>query len=191
MPPVFVPVPIHIRLIIDRLIIREGGYVDHPNDPGGATNMGITLKTLSDWRGNQIFRNYKSDIINLTKEETTQIYYQKYWHPLHLNHLGRYVWAKEFIFDWCVNGGLKNPVRQIQRFLGIRQDGIIGPITASELINYMESVPWSYGRLVDLRVQWYIRLAASKHSRIVFVLGWFNRANEFRYEAPPYKVTVV
>ena len=188
MPPVFIPVPTHISEIIGRLIIREGGFVNHPNDPGKATNMGITIKTLSNWRGKEVS---EQDVRNLSHEEASQIYYQRYWKPLKLYNIIGYWWAKEFIFDWCVNGGLKNPVRQIQRLLDIRPDGIIGPITVSELTHYIDSVHWSYGRLVDLRIQWYIRLAASKHSRIVFVLGWFNRANEFRYEAPLYKVTGV
>ena len=54
----------------------EGGYVNHPKDPGGATNMGITHKTLSAWRGSPVSRQ---DVKELTRNEASDIYRDKYW----------------------------------------------------------------------------------------------------------------
>lgn len=56
----------------------EGGFVNHPNDPGGATNFGITIGTLSRWRGHSVTVD---DVRNLTREEANQIYREYYWKP--------------------------------------------------------------------------------------------------------------
>lgn len=186
MPPVYIDVPAMVSLIIRRIIGREGGFVDHPADPGGATKFGITFDVLRRWRGRNIT---KDDVKNLEEKEAIQIFYQWYWKPLNLHHIvGHDYWTKEFIFDWCVNGGLKNPVRQIQRLIGVKSDGVIGPITAHNLRIWCISNGVKYpGLLCDCRVRWYIRLVESKHTRIVFLEGWFNRANNMRYDTIPYR----
>ena len=61
---------------MDFMYLYEGGYVDHPRDPGGATNLGITLKTLGAWRKQVVT---KQDVRNLSKIEATQIYSANYW----------------------------------------------------------------------------------------------------------------
>jgi len=185
MPPVYITVPPIVTLIIRRLIVREGGFVDHPADPGGATKWGITLWTLQQWRGKKVT---KDDVRNLEEKEAIQIYYQWYWRPLALHHIvGNDYWIKEFIFDWAVNAGLKNPVRNIQKLIGVKRDGAIGPITAHKLSLWCVEKGNKYpGLLCDHRVRWYIRLVETKHTHIVFLEGWFNRANSMRYETIPY-----
>lgn len=61
---------------LPELFKHEGGYVDHPRDPGGATNLGITIATLRLWRKNGAT---KHDVKNLTKAEAAQIYREMYW----------------------------------------------------------------------------------------------------------------
>jgi lysozyme family protein len=56
----------------------EGGFVNHPDDPGGATNMGITIGTLSRWLGRKAT---VEDVKNLTREEANKIYRAYYWEP--------------------------------------------------------------------------------------------------------------
>jgi lysozyme family protein len=58
------------------LLAHEGGFVNHPKDPGGATNMGITIGTLSAWRGNRVTVEAVRD---LTKDEALRIYRRQYW----------------------------------------------------------------------------------------------------------------
>ena len=62
--------------VIQDIIKREGGYVDHPNDKGGPTKYGITLKTLAAWRGEVLTGS--DDVKALTKEEATRIYREEY-----------------------------------------------------------------------------------------------------------------
>src|SRR5690606_5273554 len=58
------------------ILASEGGYVDHPDDPGGATNMGITIGRLSAWRGRKVT---KQEVKNLTRGEALEIYKACYW----------------------------------------------------------------------------------------------------------------
>ncbi len=61
---------------------QEGGYVDHPNDPGGATKYGITRRTLARYRNVRPTNNLpKSAVRHLRKSEATKIYYRYYWNP--------------------------------------------------------------------------------------------------------------
>jgi lysozyme family protein len=86
---------------INWVLEDEGGYVDHPKDPGGATNMGITLGTLSIWRKRVVT---KMDVRKLTRNEAIEIYDRLYWIPSGADHLpsGLDYWA----FDIAVNSGV-------------------------------------------------------------------------------------
>lgn len=61
------------------LMKHEGGYVDHPRDPGGATKYGITLKTLESWRGRDVTKN---EVRQLSRSEAADIYRARYWHAI-------------------------------------------------------------------------------------------------------------
>ncbi len=102
----------------------EGGYVDHPRDPGGATNMGITHKTLENHRRRPVT---KAEVRNLTKEEAGQIYRKSYWNAVRGDDLppGLDLVA----FDAGVNSGPRRGIRWLQKGLGVAVDGVIGPKT--------------------------------------------------------------
>lgn len=78
----------------------EGGYVDHPADPGGATNMGITIRTLGNWRGRPVT---KADVRALSKEEAAKIYRANYWNKAGCDGLASGV--DLCTFDVAVNSG--------------------------------------------------------------------------------------
>lgn len=64
---------------VDRVFKHEGGYINHPKDPGGATKYGITLGTLSDWRRTAVTAN---DVRLLSQSEARNIYYVCYWRAI-------------------------------------------------------------------------------------------------------------
>ena len=102
----------------------EGGYVDHPFDPGGATNMGITRQTLSNFRGTQVS---KRDVRNLSRQEAYEIYKRMYWDPCRCDFLPLGI---DFaVFDCAVNQGVRRAKQFLQRAARARVDGIIGPKT--------------------------------------------------------------
>lgn len=89
-----------------QLLKHEGGYVDHPKDPGGATNLGITIKTLSNWRGHPVT---KADVRALTRAEAVSIYRANYWNKIRGDEL--LAGPDAALFDIAVNSG---PGRAVQ-----------------------------------------------------------------------------
>ena len=157
---------------VEHIFVSEGGYVDHPEDPGGATNMGITFRTLQDWRGTRIT---KSDVKNLSKDEAKAIYKENYWDPLRASELPKGVAL--VVFDAGVNSGISRSSRWLQKVLGVEADGRIGPITL-KAANEADPVKL-VNDLCDHRIGWLRRLRTWK----TFGKGWSRRVNRVRDDA--------
>jgi lysozyme family protein len=80
---------------------HEGGYVDHPRDPGGATNFGITLATLREWRGRPVTKN---DVRTMQRSEADAIYHAHYWNRIDGDSL--LAGPDAALFDVAVNSGV-------------------------------------------------------------------------------------
>lgn len=102
------------------LLHHEGGYVNHPSDPGGETNLGVTKKVYQEWGGTK-------DMKDLTVEDVAPIYKKNYWDRCKCDDLESGVdWV---VFDWAVNSGTGRAAKAIQKICGASQDGAIGPKT--------------------------------------------------------------
>ena len=102
------------------LLHHEGGYVNHPSDPGGETNLGVTKKVYQEWGGTK-------DMKDLTVEDVAPIYKKNYWNRCKCDDLESGVdWV---VFDWAVNSGTGRSAKAIQKICGAAQDGAIGPKT--------------------------------------------------------------
>ena len=102
------------------LLHHEGGYVNHPSDPGGETNLGVTKKVYQEWGGTK-------DMKDLTVEDVAPIYKKNYWDRCNCDDLESGVdWV---VFDWAVNSGTGRSAKAIQKICGASQDGAIGPKT--------------------------------------------------------------
>ena len=102
------------------LLHHEGGYVNHPKDPGGETNLGVTKRVYEKWGGTK-------DMKDLTVEDVAPIYKKEYWERCKCDDLESGVdWA---VFDWAVNSGTGRAAKAIQKICGAAQDGAIGPKT--------------------------------------------------------------
>ena len=106
------------------VLASEGGYVDHPKDPGGATNLGITLATLQAWRGGPVT---KADVRALTREEAAAIYRAHYWNKVKGDELP--AGLDLVAFDAAVNSGTYRAAKWLQSAVGAAPDGLIGPKT--------------------------------------------------------------
>lgn len=109
---------------LDIIFMHEGGFADHPDDPGGATNMGITHKTLAAWRGAPVT---VEDVRNLTRAEAGEIYRANYWNALNCDGLPAGV--DLVVFDFGVNAGVRRSAKLLQEVVHVEQDGQVGPIT--------------------------------------------------------------
>lgn len=107
------------------LVLRhEGGYVDHPADPGGATNLGVTIGTLSGWLGRPAT---KAEVKALTPGEVAPIYRKRYWDKVRADELPCGV--DYCTFDAAVNSGPERGAKWLQRAVGVAPDGDVGPLT--------------------------------------------------------------
>lgn len=106
------------------ILASEGGFVDDPADPGGATNLGVTLATLSSWRGHLCTI---ADVEALTPADVAPIYEARYYNASHANDCPAGV--DLMVFDEAVNTGVGRAITSLQTAAGVTPDGIVGPRT--------------------------------------------------------------
>lgn len=151
---------------------HEGGYVDHPKDPGGATNKGVTLAT---------FRRYvkadgtKADLRAITDKQVATVYYRHYWSAVNAQALP--AGLDYAVFDFAVNSGPTRAAQFLQRVLGVTVDGRVGPqtIAAAEKAGTSTVIK----ALCAARLAWLKRL---KHWP-TFGRGWTRRVNDVERDA--------
>lgn len=145
---------------IDVILKNEGGYVNHPADPGGETNFGITKA-----------RYPELDIKNLTKEQAREIYLKDFWEPMRVEQLVSADLALH-VFDFGVNAGRSRAVRLLQRLAGTTIDGLLGPVTAREANKNVTVDAYK-----EARRNYYKHLASVRPRLKVFLKGWLNRVD--------------
>lgn len=112
----------NVAQAMKRLLGNEGGYVDHPQDPGGATNFGVTEKVARA-------HGYQGDMRNLPMGIAVEIYETDYWRPIKADQLPDSL--KFHVFDAAVNSGTTQAIKWLQKAAGLTEDGVIGPRTLS------------------------------------------------------------
>lgn len=155
---------------------EEGGYVDHPSDPGGATNMGITHKTLANWRKvSPWWKLDKSEVKNLARSEAAEIYRAKYWDLIRGDKLPAGVDLA--VMDFAVNSGPARAAKALQRIVKAKVDGLIGPETLGLLAEYDEASV--INTLCDDRMAFLQKLSTWS----TFGKGWTARVKRTRKAA--------
>ena len=158
-----------------KLLQFEGGYSNHPNDKGGITVKGVTLATYRDYCGAD---KTAKDLQNMSYGTWQNIMKDLYWDKCRADEIENQSLA-EIIVDWCVNSGLVG-LRKVQELVGCKPDGICGPITLS-LINTSDARSL-FERIWNGRKQFYTNIVKRNPSQKVFMNGWMNRLNSFKYE---------
>ena len=154
----------------------EGGYVDHPDDPGGRTNNGVTQRAYDRWRSRQ--DEAPRDVRLIEDEEVHAIYETGYWRPPRCDLLRRRLDLVHF--DTAVNMGVRRAVRLLQESVGCGVDGIFGPVTTQAAASCdLSGTTRAY---CDSREAYYRRLAESRPKLRVFLRGWLNRLDALRRE---------
>jgi lysozyme family protein len=106
------------------ILKHEGGWADHPKDPGGATMKGVTIGTFAQFKGRKVS---KEELRAISDADLQAIYRRKYWDVVRGDDLP--LGLDLVAFDAAVNSGPSRGARWLQQGLGVTVDGAIGPVT--------------------------------------------------------------
>lgn len=158
------------------LLVHEGGFVNHPKDPGGVTNLGVTKATYEDWVKHPVSVDFMR---KLTVNHVRALYKSNYWDVVKGNDLP--AGLDLCLFDFAVNAGPKRAARYLQVMLGVEADGQIGVQTLRRLQEYVrqKGVPHTINRYQDARRAYYPKLPTFA----TFGKGWLRRVDDVTREA--------
>ncbi|WP_375449537.1 glycoside hydrolase family 108 protein [uncultured Devosia sp.] len=168
------------ELCLDQVLQWEGGYADHPSDPGGATNLGITRKTLARWRAVTPWWSLaKTEVQNLERSEAAKIYKGAYWDRINAEKVP--AGLDLALFDFAVNSGPDRAIKSLQRQLKVVADGQVGPLTldAIKTAIALKGTAGLIDALCDQRLDFLTRLTTFA----VFGKGWTTRVAAIRKAA--------
>jgi lysozyme family protein len=154
----------------------EGGFVDHPKDPGGRTNKGVTQRVYTAWRTRRGLPDL--DVKQITDVEVKAIYESDYWLPPRCDVLPTRLDLVQF--DTAVNMGVGRAVRFLQTAVGCGVDGQFGSGTAQAVAGC--DARTTLARYCETREAFYRRLVARNPDLGAFLKGWMNRLNSLRSE---------
>jgi lysozyme family protein len=157
---------------LKQVLVHEGGWSDHPEDPGGATMKGVTLTTFRRHFGQAMS---KEDLRNITDEQLGQIYRAGYWDKCHCDELPAGV--DYAVFDAAVNSGPGRSAKWLQAAVGATQDGAIGQKTLARVEE--ENPIQITNELCDCRLSFLQSLSTWP----TFGRGWGRRVEEVRSTA--------
>lgn len=145
---------------LKRVLQHEGGYVNHPSDPGGETNYGITKSVARQY-------GFKGSMKDIPMDIVEKIYKDQYWDAMSCD---SFPFSVAFqLFDAAVNHGLLNARKLLQRAVGVKDDGIIGELTLAAVRKTPQLT------LISLfnskRLEFYSKISTVK----VFGGGWMAR----------------
>jgi hypothetical protein len=171
-----------VDAMIEDILRREGGFVDHPNDRGGPTNFGITLRSLASWRKREVSRD---DVRRMAQPEARDIYKGRYFLQPRIDTLPAAI--QPLMFDMCINHGPGTAIKLLQEVLlastpPCAVDGGVGDETIQSAAKALTAMGAEtlVNTLVDRRVDLFKAIAAKDASQKVFLKGWLRRAEEFR-----------
>lgn len=161
---------------LKELLIHEGGYVNHPKDPGGRTNLGVTQRVYEDWVKHPVDEKIMR---SLTVDHVRALYKANYWDAVKGDDLP--IGLDLCVFDFAVNAGVRRGARYLQRLVGATPDGVVGPATIAAVRRYVRenSLADAINAYQDARVDYYKQLKTFP----TFGRGWLRRVKDVREAA--------
>ncbi|MDB4809869.1 hypothetical protein OAH34_01595 [bacterium] len=149
------------------ILHHEGGYVNHPKDPGGETNLGVTKRVYEEFGGTK-------DMKELTVEDVAPIYKKGYWDKMKGDDLPSGL--DLCVFDFGVNAGPGRSAKYLQTMIGTVADGGIGPNTLKAVDAYVEEhgIEKAVENFQEARQGYYEKLSTFD----TFGKGWTRRVTE-------------
>lgn len=158
------------------ILKHEGGFVNHPKDPGGMTNLGVTKKVYEAWIG---YKVNETIMRKLTPDLVAPLYKKQYWDMLKCD--GIPSGLDLCVFDFGVNAGTNRSARYLQRLIGAKEDGVIGPETLRSLT--FKTLELGTAKMIEMfqeaRRGYYRKLPTFP----TFGRGWLRRVDEVEADA--------
>ena len=169
-----------IELLVPKILKWEGGFVNHPNDKGGATNKGITIGTFRHYRKLKgLPQPSVEELKNISNEEWMDILKTLYWDKWTADQINNQSIAN-FLVDWVWASGVYG-IKYPQQVLGVASDGIVG-IRTLTAVNEYPNQRELFQKLWDRRKQHFESIVQRDPSQKVFLKGWMNRLNDYKFE---------
>jgi len=156
----------------DLMLASEGGYANHPSDPGGMTNLGVTKRVWEEWVGRE---SNEKEMRSLTKEMVEPLYKRKFWDACRCDDLP--LGIDYLVFDMAVNAGVGRSAKLLQHCVGVSADGAIGPITITAVKS--KDPEELIEKFSEARELFYRGLTTFD----VFGKGWLNRVEASKIKA--------
>lgn len=153
----------------------EGGFANHPNDKGGATNKGITIATFRHFFGSGAT---VEQLKAMTDEQWETVFRKGFWDPFKGDEIRNQSIANICV-DWAWGSGTTTAIKQVQRLLGVTADGIVGNITLGAINNAEPEK--LFGKIKSARLSFVEAIVKRDASQQVFLKGWRNRINAIQY----------
>jgi len=164
----------NFRTALTKALVHEGGYVNHPADPGGMTNLGVTKAVWEEWVGHPVA---EKEMRALTPAMVAPLYKRKYWDAIRADEL---VDGVDYcVFDVAVNSGPGRAIKFLQSCVGVTADGGFGPATMAAV----EKAEEDPARLVELYCAKRLEFLQSLKTFETFGKGWSRRVAEVKEEA--------
>lgn len=154
------------------MLASEGGFVNHPSDPGGMTNLGVTKATWENWVGRA---SDEKEMRGLTPEKVEPLYKKKFWDACRCDELPSGI--DYLVFDFAVNAGPGRSIKTLQSAVGATPDGGIGPMTLAAVNSFSET------ELVEKFSQAKEDFYRSLNTFETFGKGWLNRVAAVKIKA--------
>ena len=116
---------------MQHVLKEEGGFVNHPADPGGMTNLGVTARVWEEWVGHPVDEKQMKALV---AADVVPLYQRKYWNATRCNDLPAGI--DLCVFDTAVNSGPGRAVKLLQGCIGVATDGAIGNNTLSAVAQF-------------------------------------------------------
>lgn len=158
--------------ILSDILKQEGGLVDDPADPGGITNFGITVETLTEYYGHPATPEM---VKGLTADVAMQIYQSLYINRPGFGQIQNDT-LRWLVVDTAVNNGRGRTIRWLQAAVNVPEDGIFGEQSLAAVNMYPKT---AYYLLIQTRIVKYGELVEQNHVLVKFVAGWLKRAAAF------------
>ena len=171
----------NVLLLIPFIFRWEGGFVNDPDDLGGATNMGVTIST---WKAVGYDKDGDgdigiSDLRLLTRDDVVnKVFKPHYWDRWKADSIKSQSIAN-ILVDWVWASGVHG-IKRPQRILGVTADGIVGPLTLSAVNNYPDQREL-FERIKSDLVKFINEICESRKANLKFKKGWMNRLNDIKY----------